>query len=72
MATYSGDEPEILRHNFHSSPLAAFTVAEVRARLDARGLTNLQVKAVSDRHLTVLGRYFPTSDAVNTPPPEGN
>lgn len=53
--TYCGKEPEILKHDFYHSLLAAFTIEEIRAQLTACGLPHLQVKAVSDRHLAVYG-----------------
>lgn len=54
---YAAGEPEVLRHDFFHSLLAAYTVDEVRAQLRAAGL-DLAVKAVSDRHLIVSG-YLP-------------
>jgi len=52
---YVADEPEVLRHDFHHSLLAAYTIEEVRAQLAAAGLDSLKVEAVSDRHLIVAG-----------------
>lgn len=57
VAQYAADEPEVLRHDFFHSLLAAYTVDEVRAQLRAAGL-DLAVSAVSDRHLIVSG-YLP-------------
>ncbi len=53
--TYTVGEPEVLKHDFFNSLLAAFTVDEVREQLAAAGLSGLQVKAISDRHLMVWG-----------------
>ncbi|MDD5556117.1 MAG: class I SAM-dependent methyltransferase [bacterium] len=53
---YSGDEPAVLRRDFHRSLLAAFTPREVRRQLAAAGLRGLSVRKVSDRHLIVFGR----------------
>jgi SAM-dependent methyltransferase len=54
--TYSGNEPEVLRHDFFHSLCAAYRPDEVRAQLAAAGLGQLAVEAVSDRHLLVTGR----------------
>jgi len=53
--TYAAGEPELLRHDFYHSLLAAYTVDEVRAQLGAAGLP-LEVRAASDRHLIAWGR----------------
>lgn len=53
---YSGSEPEILKRDFYNSLLAAFEPAEVEAQLFESGLSELNVKVVSDRHLIVYGR----------------
>ncbi len=50
-------EPAILKEDFYNSLLAAFEVEEVRQQLTQCGLAHLQVRAVSNRHLTVSG-YF--------------
>ncbi|MDP2340664.1 MAG: class I SAM-dependent methyltransferase [Deltaproteobacteria bacterium] len=52
---YAKGEPEILRRDFDASLCAAFTPAEVRAQLDAAGLSALAVEVISDRHLTISG-----------------
>ena len=52
---YSGNEPEVLKEDFYNSLLAAYRVDEVKAQLEASGLSQLQVKAVSDRHFIVYG-----------------
>ncbi|MEJ2685954.1 MAG: class I SAM-dependent methyltransferase [Gammaproteobacteria bacterium] len=53
---YAADEPDVLRHDFFHSLLAAYTPAEVRSQLGATGLDQLFVEVVSDRHLIVHGR----------------
>ncbi|HOO78365.1 MAG TPA: class I SAM-dependent methyltransferase [bacterium] len=54
--TYSGAEPEILKHDFFNSLLAGFTPEEVRHQLIRTGLERLTVEMISDRHLGVWGR----------------
>lgn len=54
--TYSADEPEVLKRDFFNSLCAAFTVEEVQGQLVAASLGHLDVRATSDRHLTVSGR----------------
>jgi len=56
VATYAGQEPEVLQRDFFNSLCAAFEPAEVRVQLDACGLSGLAVRTVSDRHLLVSGR----------------
>jgi SAM-dependent methyltransferase len=56
VATYAGDESEVLRRDYRNSLRAAFTVGEVRVQLDAAGFPNWKVAMVSDRHLLVSGR----------------
>lgn len=57
VAQYAAAEPEVLRHDFFHSLLAAYTPDEVATQLAAAGL-DLTVTAVSDRHFTVSG-YLP-------------
>jgi SAM-dependent methyltransferase len=52
---YAGDEPDVLRHDFHQSLLAAYTPDEVAVHLAAADLQSLQVEVVGDRHLIVHG-----------------
>ena len=52
---YAAGEPEILQHDFYHSLLAAFEIAEVEQQLQTAGLAHLEVRAISDRHLTVHG-----------------
>lgn len=54
--TYALDAPEVLRHDFHNSLLAAYTPDEVRRQLERAGLKGLDVLEVSDRHLAVMGQ----------------
>ncbi|WP_127475082.1 class I SAM-dependent methyltransferase [Sulfurivermis fontis] len=54
---YAAAEPDVLRHDFFHSLLAAYTPEEVAAQLAAAGL-DLTVTVVSDRHFTVSG-YLP-------------
>lgn len=52
---YSANEPEILRRDFYNSLLAAFEPKEIRQQLAEAGLTELQVKQLTDRHVLILG-----------------
>lgn len=52
---YAGQESALLQEEYYRSLLAAFTVEEVRAQLDAADLGFLQVAMASDRHLDVWG-----------------
>jgi ubiquinone/menaquinone biosynthesis C-methylase UbiE len=54
--TYAKDEPEVLRSDFYNSLLAAFEVGEIQVQLRDAGLADLNVRAVSDRHLVISGR----------------
>lgn len=51
---YAADEPDVLRHDFLHSLLAAYTDAEIRAQVRAAGLP-LRVEIVSDRHVIAWG-----------------
>ncbi len=53
--TYSKDEHPILKEDFYNSLLAAFTLDEVNEQLKSSGLTNLNAKIISDRHLLISG-----------------
>jgi ubiquinone/menaquinone biosynthesis C-methylase UbiE len=53
---YAAGEPEVLRHDFYNSLLAAFEPSEVRAQLRQAGLGYFTVAETSDRHLLVHGR----------------
>lgn len=50
----SASEPEILKHDFYHSLLAAFTPDEVRGQLRRAGL-GLEVEVVSERHMQIRG-----------------
>ncbi len=52
---YSGDEPEVLQTDFYNSLLAAFKPTEVEQQLADADLSELAVKVVSDRHITIYG-----------------
>ena len=52
---YAQGEPDILRHDFYHSLLAAYTLEEVRTQLEQMDLRHLQVQAISDRHWIVWG-----------------
>lgn len=52
---YAAGEPDVLRHDFHHSLLAAFEPDEIRAQLRAAGLAHLQVDVPSDRHVVIWG-----------------
>jgi len=56
MDRYAADAPEVLRHDFYHSLLAAYRPDEVEAQLAAASLSGFRVEVVSDRHLTVSGR----------------
>lgn len=53
---YASNEPDILRHDFLHSLLAAYRVDEVNGQLRAAGLDGLIVRQISDRHLLIHGR----------------
>ena len=53
--TYGANGPAVLQRDFAASLRAAFTVQEVRDQLAAAGLGGLEVRALTDRHLAVLG-----------------
>jgi len=52
---YSDGEPAVLKRDFFNSLLAAFTVPEVRKQLDIAGLSDLEVRSISNRHLALFG-----------------
>lgn len=55
VALHAADAPELLRRDFRNSLFAAYEPAEVGDQLADAGLEGLSVKAVSDRHLAVVG-----------------
>ena len=76
METYCGGEPEVLRHDFYHSLLAAFTPDEIRAQLEEAGLAHLSVAVISDRHVMIHGRMpeadpLPATAATATPRARG-
>jgi SAM-dependent methyltransferase len=56
MDEYAANEPDILRHDFFHSLLAAYRADEVAEQLRAAGLDSLSVRQISDRHLLIYGR----------------
>ena len=54
-ASYTGNEPDVLRRDFFNSLLAAFTPEEVRQQLAEAALLTLRITTISDRHLMVCG-----------------
>ena len=55
---YAAKEPKILRHDFYSSLLAAFTEDEVAAQLAELNLSRLLIDVIDDRHWVVGGRLY--------------
>lgn len=55
VAEYAAGEPEILRHDFYHSLLAAYRPEEVAGQLATAGLEQLAIRVVSDRHFIVYG-----------------
>lgn len=55
VATYSADEPEVLKRDFFHSLCAAFTLDEVRTQVAKAGLDRLRCEVASDRHWAVWG-----------------
>jgi ubiquinone/menaquinone biosynthesis C-methylase UbiE len=54
--TYAEGEPEVLRNDFYNSLLAAFDVNEIQDQLREEGLTDFNIRSVSDRHIVICGR----------------
>ncbi len=52
---YAANEPDILKHDFYHSLLAAFTLNEIRLQLSYAQI-NLAVEQVSDRHVLITGK----------------
>lgn len=57
--TYAADAPAVLRRDFRNSLFAAFRPEEVREQLREAGLSHLDVRIVSDRHLAAIGHLGP-------------
>lgn len=53
---YTAGEPPVLKRDFFHSLLAAFEPEEIRAQLQASGLSHLQIEVPSDRHVLIWGR----------------
>ncbi len=54
---YAEGAPDVLKHDFYHSLLAAYRTDEITAQLRARALhETLEVAPISDRHLCVWGR----------------
>jgi trans-aconitate methyltransferase len=52
---YAANEPDILKHDFYHSLLAAFTLNEIRLQLSYAQI-NLAVEQVSNRHVLITGK----------------
>jgi len=52
---HAGAESELLKEEFFRSLLAAYTLDEIRAQLHQAGLAQLEIAAVSDRHVDIYG-----------------
>lgn len=52
---YAAGQSETLREEFYRSLLSAFTPAEIRTQLEAAGLSELEIRQASDRHVDVSG-----------------
>lgn len=52
---YASDEPEVLRNDFYHSLCAAFSPEEIQLQLDVAGLSHLELRILSDRHIAVSG-----------------
>jgi len=52
---YARSEPQVLREDFYHSLCAAFLPEEIHSQLAFAGLSYLEVKIVSDRHVLVFG-----------------
>ena len=53
---YASGEPEVLQRDYRASLHAAFTPTEVRQQLASASLSDVEVKAVSDRHMIIWGK----------------
>jgi 2-polyprenyl-3-methyl-5-hydroxy-6-metoxy-1,4-benzoquinol methylase len=52
---YAGNESDTLRQELYRSLLSAFTPGEIRGQLDEAGLSELEIRQASDRHVDVSG-----------------
>ncbi|CUS38146.1 conserved hypothetical protein [Candidatus Nitrospira nitrosa] len=55
---YAANEPDILRHDFYNSLLAAFTEDEIGSQLARMNLTRLLIDVPDDRHWVVGGIIY--------------
>jgi 2-polyprenyl-3-methyl-5-hydroxy-6-metoxy-1,4-benzoquinol methylase len=55
---YAAGEPDVLRHDFYNSLLAAFTEDEIGAQLAQMNLTRLLIDVPDDRHWVVGGIIY--------------
>ena len=58
---YAANEPDILKHDFYHSLLAAFTLDEIRLQLNYAQM-NLAVKQISNRHVLISGKLNSTTN----------
>ena len=52
---YAKNEPDILKHDFYNSLLAAFEISEIKEQLQLAKINNFSVKQISDRHVLISG-----------------
>jgi ubiquinone/menaquinone biosynthesis C-methylase UbiE len=52
---YAGRESDTLKQEYYRSLLSAFTPAEMREQLEEAGLSELEIRQASDRHVDVSG-----------------
>ena len=52
---YAGRESHTLQQEFYRSLLSAFTPGEIRAQLEEAGLSELEIRQATDRHVDVSG-----------------
>ena len=52
---YAGRESDTLRQEYYRSLLSAFTPGEIRAQLEEAGLSELEIRQATDRHVDVSG-----------------
>jgi ubiquinone/menaquinone biosynthesis C-methylase UbiE len=55
VAKYGAEAPPVLQRDFFNSLCAAYTVDEIRAQLDAGGMTGFHTAEVSELHLLAWG-----------------
>jgi 2-polyprenyl-3-methyl-5-hydroxy-6-metoxy-1,4-benzoquinol methylase len=52
---YAGRESPTLQQEFYRSLLSAFTPGEIRAQLEEAGLSELEIRQATDRHVDISG-----------------